>query len=171
MKQLALPFLLILLLFSSSCEKDDLCTPDQSASPRVVVVFVDAQNPSQAKAVSNLQITEINSTTPAPLDFDGSTLLESADTIYLPLRNLTNLTSYNFQADTESGTNIDNLDFTYTNEESYVSRACGFKVNYENLSVSRNDDLPVDDPWILSDPILINNTVTNSNEVHVEIRH
>jgi hypothetical protein len=163
---------LILVLFAlalAGCEKDDLCTADQSTSPRMVIVFKDATNPGVVKTVTNLRIKEIGKTEFAPLDFEGSTSLALADTIYLPLRNLNRLTSYNFYTDEDNVTNIDNIDFRYTTNDAYVSRACGFKSDYENLTLLRSPESP-SNFWIAGATI-INNSVNNSNEVHVEIRH
>jgi hypothetical protein len=153
----------------AGCQKDDLCTIDQPTSPRMVVVFKDAANPTIIKPAVNLRIQEIGSAEFVPLDFQGSTLLAAADTIYLPLRNAGGLTSYNFYTDEDGTVNIDNFDFTYMPKDVYVSRACGFKTDYENLALLRNGENPTNF-WTAGGAI-IDNTITNSNEVHVEIRH
>jgi hypothetical protein len=156
-------------LVLAGCQKDDLCTADQSSSPRMVVVFKDATNPSIVKTAPNLRIKEIGSSEFAPLNFEGATLLTEADTIYLPLRSLNTLTSYNFYTEEDGVINIDNIDFRYLTKDVYVSRACGFKTDYENLTLLRTEENP-SNLWITG-AVVISNTVNNSNEVHVEIRH
>ena len=162
----AMAFMLVAI---TACEKDDLCTSDQQASPRMVVVFKDAGNPNNIKAVTNLRIKEIGKTTFAPLNFNGDKALAAADTIYLPLRNLENITSYDFYTDVDNITNIDNIDFRYLTEDVYVSRACGFKVDYENLTFTRTSENPTDF-WITRAEV-VTNSINDSNEVHIEIFH
>lgn len=168
-RSLVLFTILVFGLILAGCQKDDLCTIDQPTSPRMVIVFKDAINPTVVKPVVNLQIKEIGSADFVSLDFEGSTLLAAADTIYLPLRNAGQLTSYNFYTDEGGTVNIDNFDFTYNPKEVYVSRACGFKTDYENLALLRNEENPTN-YWTAGGAI-IDNSITNSNEVHVEIRH
>lgn len=162
--------LFILLLASSGCERDDLCTPDQETSSRMVVVFKDLLSPDTVKPVENLRVRVLGASEFAPLDFEGSTSLEMADTVYIPLRNFDDLTIYDFETDNEEdGFNIDRLNFSYTREDEFVSRACGFKINYNDLGASRQEEFP-DQPWIFNIEVL-DSTVNNRNEVHVEIFH
>ncbi len=161
--------ILLVVLAIAACEKDDLCTADQEASPRMVIVFKDVANPDIIKAVTNLRAKEIGKTAFAPLDFAGNTVITAADTIYLPLRNLEDVTSYNLYTDVDNITNIDNIDFMYTRQEVYVSRACGFKVDYDNLTFTRTSENPTDF-WIQRIEV-IDNSINDSNEVHVEIFH
>ena len=50
--------LLLGLTFSlSSCEKDDICAESTPTTPKVVIEFYDAANPTTAKNVSNLVVT------------------------------------------------------------------------------------------------------------------
>jgi hypothetical protein len=163
--------LLIFLVFLAiaACEKDDLCTPDQAASSRMVVVFKDISNPDVIKTAVNLRVKEIGKTNFAPLDFTGNTVITAADTIYLPLRNMEDVTSYDFYTDVDNITNIDNIDFRYMRKEVYVNRACGFKVDYDNLTFTRTSENPTDF-WIQRIEI-VDNSINALNEVHVEIFH
>ncbi|WP_157111362.1 DUF6452 family protein [Nonlabens spongiae] len=162
--------LFVFLLASSGCERDDLCTPDQETSSRMVVVFKDFLNPDTVKPVENLRVRVLGASEYAPLDFEGSTSLEMADTVYIPLRNFDDQTIYDFETDNEEdGFNIDRLNFSYTRQDEFVSRACGFKVNYNDLQASRQQEIP-NQPWIIETEV-IDSTVNNRNEVHVEIFH
>jgi len=161
--------LFVSLLFSSSCERDDLCTPDQSTSPRMVVVFKDATAPSLIKVAPQLRVKVLGSSEFAPLDFEGNTFKEAADTIYLPLRNFDDETIYSFQRENEINLNSDIITFDYNPEEEYVSRACGFKIDYLELDADLNIETP-NNPWISSINV-IDATINDSNEVHVEIYH
>lgn len=169
MNKLSFLLLLTFIAFSSSCQKDDLCTPDQQTTPRMVIVFKDANNPSEVKQVDQLQVRDIASVDFAPLDFNGSTVLTAVDTIYLPLRRLSELTSYNFVAEIEDETNVDNVIFNYSTEDAFVNRACGFVVNYNDLTGNRSDENP-SNFWI-RDVVAIENSINDSKTVHIEIRH
>ena len=136
----------------------------------MVVVFKDLLSPDTVKPVENLRVRVLGASEYAPLDFEGSTSLEMADTIYIPLRNFDDRTIYDFETDNqEDGFNIDRLNFSYTREDEFVSRACGFKVNYNDLQPRRQDEIP-NQPWIFEIEVL-DSTVNNRNEVHVEIFH
>ena len=68
----------------------------------------------------------------------------------------------------ETGTsNVDIIEISYTPQFQYVSRACGFKSIFTDLSISVDND---DDTWISSIDI-IESTVENENTVHVHIFH
>ena len=49
--------LLGLTFLLSSCEKDDICAESTPTTPKVVIEFYDAANPTTAKNVSNLVVT------------------------------------------------------------------------------------------------------------------
>ena len=136
----------------------------------MVVVFKDITDPDVIKPVEELRVRVLGTSEFAPLDFEGNTAIAMADTIYLPLRNFDDQTIYDFETDSEEdGFNSDRLNFSYTREDVFVSRACGFKVDYNNLTPVRQLETP-DQPWIFNIEVL-DSTVNNRNEVHVEIFH
>ena len=45
-------FLIFLILFS--CEKDDICLEGTPATPRMIILFKDHENPQAKKGVSEL---------------------------------------------------------------------------------------------------------------------
>lgn len=164
---------LLILIFCiavlNSCEKDDLCTPDQAVTPRLVIEFKDALSPLENKAVERIQVQEIGSTEFAPLNDDGATTLTNIETISIPLRTNSNRTSYNFILSENGVLNADNIDFTYSLEEEYVSRACGFRVIYGDLlTILTPETTGVQ--WIQRVAVVEQN-ITNNTDVHVQILH
>lgn len=164
---------IILLLFAmtvfSGCEKDDICTDE--TTPHLVLEFYDDSNPSVLKNVTSLQITGINS--------DGTEMATPLGTynavskILLPLRNTEDVTRFNLvlNSNNASAINLDKLEFNYTREEIYVSRACGFKTVYElnaTGGVVLTDATPADLFWIRNMSIQTN-TIETENEVHIKI--
>ncbi|WP_213520377.1 DUF6452 family protein [Nonlabens sp.] len=152
-----------------SCEKDDLCTPDQAVTPRLVIEFKDLLNPLQNKAVDRIQVQEIGSSTFAPLNTDGSTTLSNTESISIPLRTDSSRTSYNLILTEDGVVNSDNIDFNYILGEAYVSRACGFRVVYNNLVAVQTVET-TGNQWI-ERVIIVEDQVTNNTDVHVQILH
>ena len=72
----------------------------------------------------------------------------------------------------ENDSNIDIIEISYVPQFEYVSRACGFKSIFTQLSIDVVDD---GDNWItsaiLSPAIIETQTVENENDVHVYINH
>ncbi len=164
-KRFFLCFLGFVLIFS--CEKDDICVDGDT--PLLIIRFYDAADTTQFKSVSSLRVIGLGQETPVDTFTDRSTL----DSIGIPLR--INEISTGFQLildsaddddELETG-NSDTLNFNYTTQEVFVSRACGFIANYEGLS----DELTSDsENWIQSIEI-VNPSITNQNSAHVKIFH
>lgn len=170
MKRLSYIYIsIIITLMCHSCQKDDLCTPDQATTPRLIIEFRDALNPLNIKPVAFIQIQEVGSTVFAPLNNDGATSLTNAETLSIPLRTDNDTTSYNFIITENSIENTDQINFNYSLSEEYVSRACGFRVIYNDLATSLTIENPLN-PWINS-AIIVNGNVTNNTDVHVQILH
>ena len=47
-------FLLLIVVFISSCEKDDFCI--EPVTPNLIIRFYDADNPTEFKSVSELYV-------------------------------------------------------------------------------------------------------------------
>ncbi|MFN7675783.1 DUF6452 family protein, partial [Flavobacterium sp.] len=119
--------LLLLGITFSSCEKDDICA--EETTPRLILEFYDVNNPTVKKSVTSLKVTGYKT--------DNSTLLtDSLDTfsgvskIELPLRITEDITKYSLILNSTSTSvtpNTDILQFNYTRQNVYVSRACGYK--------------------------------------------
>lgn len=170
-KRFTIPFIAcLMLLFTSSCQKDDLCSRDTPATPRLIVVFRDQSNPLLAKTVNSLQVRELGNTDFAPLNAAGALILSATDSIAIPLKFENTGTVYEFiRTDGEGMENIDTITFSYELGEVYVNRACGFKGIYNNL-VSTLTQEPGFSRWIQA-VLPLQNDVTSNAAAHVEIRH
>lgn len=177
-------FLLVFTFGLSSCEKDDICDPDTPTTPRLVIDFYDADNPSVAKPVSNLKV--IGKDMKEGIIFnenasDESKYLTSGSKISIPLKTNDNSTTYTLIYDSNNpnvaARNSDVLRFNYTHQDEYVSRACGFKTIFALDPLS--DGIPVSRPFVLTDgdsnglwirQVYVKNyKVEVENETHIEI--
>ncbi len=166
---------ILFLVLSLSCEKDDICDPSTPTTPRLVIQFFDAANPAVAKAVGDLKIVGYNE--------DGTTVFNDSqsftvnDTIVgIPLRNVGNTTKFNFTLNSSDTVlkRTDTLQFNYSHNDIYVSRACGFKtifdLNGTALSpfILNNDEANTIGNWITLFEITQPN-INDENETHIKI--
>ncbi len=180
-------YFLILLIFciSLSCEKDDICTEDTVTTPQLKLEFFDIetiedQNP---KNVFRFRAVGVGNGGPVVL-LDGSSLdgTKSVQKTLLPLKTTTEdpngqafTTEYmltrNYSIDAngiESG-NTDMITISYTTSQVYVSRGCGFKTVFGNISITLEDD---GDNWIQviqsvdDNQIIVDESETNFNIYH-----
>jgi len=164
-----LPILLIaaMLVHISSCEKDDICVDGDT--PLLVIGFFDIEDTTASKEVPSLRIKEVI------LDSVINTITDrssSLDSIGIPLRTDAISTSFAFITDSaddaetgEETGNIDSLTISYQPREAFISRACGFVMNYDNISVTLPESA---NNWI-QDITIVQQTVENSNNIHVKI--
>lgn len=167
---LSILIVLLAVILFNGCEKDDLCTTDQAVTPRLVIEFRDVLNPLNLKAVDQIQVQEIGSSELAPLDSNDSTTLTDIETISIPLRTDGNRTSYDFILTEDGVVNSDNIDFNYILEEEYVSRACGFRIIYDNLVAILTPET-TGTQWINRTVIVDNNITDDTEDIHVQILH
>lgn len=155
---------LLLALSFWNCEKDDICAEGTPVTPRLIIEFYDAANPTVLKNVTNLGVIEPTFTEGIP--FNG------VSKIQIPLRTTADITTLNFiqngSDDDASNDNIDAITFNYERVEEYVSRACGFKTLFY-LNETNPIELTADgNNWIQNIEVLQPNIETE-NEVHVKI--
>lgn len=155
-------FILLIILFITSCEKDDIC--DKETTSRVVIEFYDNLLTTDLKSVSNLKITA-----------DGFAAYDtiSANKIQLPLSTAADFTKYSLVLNSTDPVNLneDFLQFNYTRQTVFVSRACGYKTVYQLDSsnpITLTDSSPADGFWI-KNIIIDNKTINNETETHVKI--
>ncbi len=133
----------MLINTTSSCESDDICDPDTPTTPRLTITFYGGDG--VLKPVTNLYVVgqEMNP--------DSGFLFNGASTIHIPLNINENSAKYiftlNYDDRNPANTFTDTLEFNYSRETLYVSRACGYKVNY-TLN-PKNDTIP--------HPVILNN--------------
>ncbi len=153
-------FLAVFIVAAQGCQKDDICPEGSETTPLLVIEFYDVADPSQLKAVPNLVVQA-----------DGEEIFsgpETVNTISIPLRTNENVTEYRFIRNSGRDTeNEDRISFSYDPAPEYLNRACGYKVNFENIDANT---LPDDDNWIVSEVILQEN-VENETEAHISITH
>lgn len=177
----------LLLVFAfglSSCEKDDICDPNTPTTPRLVIDFFDADNPSVAKSVTNLKVIGKDMEEGIIFNENGTEVtkyLISGTTVSIPLKTNEESTTYTLILDSNNANpaaiNSDILRFNYTHQDEYVSRACGFKTTFALNPLS--DGIPVSTPFILTDgdtnglwikQVYVKNyKVDSENETHIEI--
>ncbi|MDL5511548.1 DUF6452 family protein [Arenibacter sp. M-2] len=176
MKKFYIPILvLIILICFGACEKDDICIDGDT--PLLVIRFYNVDNPTVLKKVTKLRIVGVGQNTTVTTVSDRTDL----DSIAIPLKVTENSTGFYFirnSADVETtdsggetitveGGDLDTLYLNYTKIDKFVSRACGYIANYEEL----NSDLKMEtDNWI-KDIEIVTPLVENSTAAHVKIFH
>lgn len=165
-----LPLLLILSLWS--CERDDICGSTTATTPHLIIRFYNINDITETKAVRRMDVTAEGN--PKFIVSDKTT-----DSIVLPLRidALDNLNTsrfvltkdrdYDTDNDPNTVSNADIIEVNYTPELIYVSRACGYKSVFNNLSAGHDSDL---NNWII-DIQVINDTINDENAAHINIYH
>jgi Family of unknown function (DUF6452) len=116
-------FFAVLVLYMSSCEKDDLCADGTLTTPSLVIEFYKSGNRTELNPVENLKyFAEGRVDTLSP---------GTVSRIRVPLKTDLNNTKWGFirNRTTLNGVvpNLDYLDFSYVVSEAYVSRACGYR--------------------------------------------
>ena len=171
-------FLMILGFASSSCEPDDICDPNTPTTPRMLIQFFDISNPSVKKNVTNLKVIGegmSEGVVLTPEGIDEAKYVTNLNSILLPLKTNGDVVKYqfilNFGNKNPVLVNTDNLEFKYTREELYVSRACGFKTNFHldpRNPFTLTDAAPADEKWIQY-IIVAQNNITLENETIIKI--
>ncbi|MCK0146856.1 DUF6452 family protein [Arenibacter sp. F26102] len=167
MKKVYIPILFIIAFISfGACEKDDICVDGDT--PLMVIRFYDVDNPTVLKKATKFRIVGVGQNTTVTTVSDRTDL----DSISIPLKVTEDSTGFYFiknSADVDSLEvgDLDTLYFNYTRKNIFVSRACGYITNYDDLS----SDLQTEtDNWI-KDIEIVNPLVENSTEAHVKIFH
>ena len=156
--------LLLITLSFSGCEKDDICTDE--TTPRLILEFYDISNPANLKTVLNLKVKGVGQT-------DDLGTYNSVSKVELPLDITQNTTKYSLILNSLGTTpNEDFLQFNYTRQNVFVSRACGYKTIFV-LDASPNGAVKTDAAipggfWIQDINIQTTNIETE-NETHIKI--
>jgi hypothetical protein len=121
-------------------------------TPNLVIRFYDNDNVTEYKSVDDLYVWAE--------DLDTLYNSVSTDSIAIPLNPAQDFTIYHLS----SGTIQDDITIDFTRNEVFVSRSCGFKYNFSDLTLSE-----VTNNWILNTEIT-NQTVEDETE-HIKILH
>lgn len=167
MKKILLLLLLVALgLFTWNCEKDDICDEATSTTPRIVLHFYDAANPTLEKNITNLRAAGDGSGAD-PIDVTG------VAEVKLPLKTTGDATTYHLILNSTSTTldNEDVLTFNYARNEIFVSRACGYKMIFQLDAATpfiQSEGETPDGAWMQGIQVTQPN-VENENEVHISV--
>lgn len=177
MKKVKILSVFVLALISGfwACEKDDICIDGDT--PLLVIRFYDIDNPTELKTVPSLRIIGVGQNTTVTTITDRSAL----DSISIPLKISEDTTGFYFiknssdveEEDSEGNTvtleggDVDTLYFNYSRKDKFISRACGYIANFENLESNLEAEA---ENWI-KDIEIISPLVENSTEAHVKIFH
>ena len=169
-------FITLSLLLSLSfwnCEKDDICAEGTPVTPRLIIEFYDAANPTVLKNVTNLRVQGLGAANPLVFNenFEETNprrFLTNGNKIAIPLKTFTNISEFDFILNSgDISENTDAITFTYDKDEIYISRACGYKTIF-TLTENNPTIFPVSGYWIQNIEVVQPNIETE-NEVHVKI--
>jgi len=157
--------LLVLSVTFSSCEKDDICDAATETTPKLIIEFYDILNPTVLKKVTNLAVKEVGST--SVINFN------SESEIQLPLKTNEDITKYSLILNSTDVTidNEDFLQFNYTRQNIFVSRACGYKTIFTldpTTPYIKTETSTPDGYWIRNITVETSN-ITTENETHIKI--
>jgi hypothetical protein len=172
-----LSLLLLVIVTSSSCEKDDICDANTPTTPRLVIEFYNITSPSTLKNVTNLQVIGDGKTEGIVFNSgsDDSKYLANGSTISIPLKIDANSTKYTFILNS-GNTNptlidTDEVTFNYTRNNVFVSRACGFKTLFTFAATNpfSHAAVPATKGKWMQEISIQKNNIDNENETHVKV--
>ncbi len=150
MKKTLIIFILLIASFLS-CEKDDICI--DATTPNLIILFYNDTARTALKKIPYLTVWSENK--------DSIYKRMSLDSISIPLDLTKDNTVYKFS----DSTIVDKINFSYTRKDVFVSRSCGYKTIFENLTIA-SDSIN----WIKEIKI-INPTIDNETAAHIAIYH
>ena len=168
LQKISILLILALVWISSGCEKDDICDPATATTPQVVIDFYDITNPTLKKNVTNLLVVGEG--------MDTGLAFNAVSTIKIPLKLTADLTQFQFILNygntvTPALVNSDVLQFNYSRNNFYVSRACGYKTLFtldETNPYALSELDPAGTSWIKN--IIVNQyQISNENETHFKV--
>jgi len=158
-------FLFLIIFAFSSCEKDDVCSDE--TTPKLVLEFFDISNPSNTKIINNLKVVAVGQT-------EAFDTFSGENKIIIPLKITDSSTKYSFilNSNDAASLNEDFLEFNYTTQNVFVSRACGYKtifeLNDDGTGVVKTDAAIPDGIW-MQNVVKVTNSITTENETHLKI--
>ncbi|PWB25734.1 DUF6452 family protein [Flavobacterium sp. HTF] len=167
-------FLLLFAFGLSGCEKDDICDANTPTTPRLIITFYDINNPTVRKKVTNLKVIGLDQDEGIIFNeaaIDEAKYVITTDSIAVPLKTDAETTTYDFILNSgnpnASSENKDRIKFNYTHQETYVSRACGFKSIFQSLTLQRTD--PNADGLWMQNIFIINPNIEYENGTHIKV--
>lgn len=139
-------------LIITSCETDEICDQTIQPTPNLVITFYDIDNPETRKEVIDFSAKILDSQ-------DVITVI-TTDSIQLPLDVFNLTTSFQFL----EGETLDDIKFTYTSKQIFMSQSCGYRTQFNNLEGTSTAN------WIQK--ISVEETTINDQKTeHVKIYH
>ncbi len=153
--------LLILSIYIGACEKDDICLSPNT--PKLVLRFYDNADTTALKEAKLLSVwAEEKDTLSAYKSV-------STDSISIPLNTNASETVYNLKinsaTENKTGNKHSKLTIKYTTEDIYVSRSCGYKTIFNDVTITS------DSSWIKSFTPSTLTTINNEASAHIKIFH
>ena len=159
MKKYIALFLLIAGL--TACEKDDFCTQNP-VTPNLVLRFYDKDATNDLKTVERLSVIAEGKTDSLYAD------IITTDSIAIPLDATSQKTVYTLKMNDVDGNAANNqtatLTIEYNPEDDFVSRSCGFRIIYENVTLDHTG-------WIDSLSTKEIPLIDNQARAHVQVFH
>lgn len=173
--------LIFIVFITSSCERDDICALDSVTTPQLTIAFYNIENPEELnpRNVPKFRVQGVGNDETLP-SLDGTT---AQQTLLLPLKTTETTTQYKLHKNysiNNNGTpenpeddfpngNEDIITISYTTDQVYVSRACGFKTVFNNVTITVEDD---GNKWIqIIQSVNDNQTIENENAPNFNIFH
>lgn len=157
----------LVAIMSGGCEKDDICAETTATTPRLIIDFYDITNPTLTKNITNLGI--IGEGINTVILFNGVSRIE------VPLDITKDISKYQFILNYDNSnpvfTNTDFLQFDYSRNNVFVSRACGYKTIFTFNPTSpftQTDSALLDGLWMKNITVLQSNIISE-NETHLRI--
>ena len=152
-------FFLLISSFLSGCEKDDICL--SPTTPKLILRFYDASTTTAVKSVPHFSVIASGKT-------DSLFTAKNTDSIAIPLDVNASETTYIFK--TSSTGNLqdnryNNIKLRYTTEDVFVSRSCGFKTIFKDISIEAGTD------WFQSFTPNSITVIDHETAAHVKIYH
>jgi len=158
----------------SGCEKDDICASTTPTTPRLAIDFYNRENGQLLKSFTRLTAKAVGEANPIIFNEQGTEITKyqiSGSRLLLPLKLNSEETTYELTqySDTPELINTDTITINYATRQIYVSRACGYKINFR-----LNDERPIQRPsgdanqWI-SNIVVETTNIETENEIHVKI--
>ncbi|WP_298553509.1 DUF6452 family protein [uncultured Algibacter sp.] len=178
MKKISLLIIILIIVGNYSCERDDICPDATPTTPRLIIDFLDATDSDIQKNVFDIVVVGGDDNAVLPGYY-----LTNTSNLILPLKTTDNTTEFTIISnakendnDTPDDTsddfiegNQDRIEINYSREQVYVSRACGFKTIFKNVTLTIVDD---GDNWMLSrQPLTDNQSVEDETTAHFNISH
>ncbi|RTY95211.1 DUF6452 family protein [Flavobacterium sp. GT3R68] len=164
MKKIFLIVLVVAVSFSG-CEKDDICDAATSTTPRLIIEFYDALNPTVLKNVTNLKVKDV--------DITPFLLFNGVSKIQVPLKTTEDVTNFSFTINSNSVdpliVNEDGLQFNYARQNIFISRACGFKTIFTLDPTTPYTKTPGTNGFWIQNITVETSNIENENDTHIKI--